>query len=35
MIGIQLHSYFNLTTGRSVVWRARVYRGPLGPEGNG
>jgi hypothetical protein len=35
MIGIQLHSYVNLTTGRSVVWRARVYRGPLGPEGNG
>jgi hypothetical protein len=35
MIGIQLNSYLNARTGRSVVWRARVYRGPPGREGQG
>jgi hypothetical protein len=34
MIGIQISSYVNVRTGRSVVWRARIYRGPPGPEGN-
>jgi hypothetical protein len=35
MIGIQINSYVNVRTGRSVVWRARTYPGPLGPEGKG
>ena len=32
LIGLQLHSFFNHCTGRSIVWRARAYPGGAPPR---